>query len=136
MKPVKDALAIFNLFQFIKYSIFGGVGSLIDLFSFYLLNSYFDEVVIANIMSTLIGIITSYILNSRFTFHAFALKSMQIFRFFFVGIFGLIISTLLLIILNNFFIQSALFSKLVILPLIAILQFTVNRKWTFSDKNS
>jgi putative flippase GtrA len=124
-KTINEAILLF------KYLALGGIGALSD-FIVYVGLIYLDiQPMASNIGSTLIGILISYLLNSRFTFRQENFKLAQAARFFVVGFVGLGLSTSMLWTLIEFKIFSPINSKIVLMPLIAGFQFLLNRFWTF-----
>jgi putative flippase GtrA len=125
---VKNKRATIQLFS---YLTLGSIGAAIDSIIFLALsNSMFDPIS-ANIISTLIGILTSYILNARFTFRqSWSLRNSI--SFITVGLIGLLLSTLLIWFLISILHMSTFYGKMITLPVVAILQYTLNKKYTFA----
>ncbi len=120
--------------QLIKYGIFGGLGALSDFLVFTALHAWFHVPVIpANVVSILVGITVSFLLNSSITFAKTDYRAQRAMRFFAVGIAGLLLSNLLLYLLTSPLQVAAVWAKLVTIPIIALLQFVLNRSWTFAE---
>ena len=82
--------------QFIKFVIVGIINTSISFVTFFLLTKFFlinDK--IANIISYIVGVINSFILNKLWTFESkiFSFKELLLFGFFFLISFGLQILT-------------------------------------------
>ena len=118
------------LLQFFKYVFLGGIGATVDLLSFYLFTREFSSPLVANVVSTMLGIITSYLLNSRFTFKR-KYNFNQILSFTGIGFFGILLSTLILWSGVNLISATSLISKVVSMPIVALVQFTLNKHFTF-----
>ena len=119
--------------QFFLYVLLGGIGVTVDFGSYAFLLHLTIPPLFANCVSTILGIGTSYILNSKYTFNEKKLRAHIAAKFFSVGIAGLAASSLLLWVLTNLFSVSPIVSKVSLMPLIAIFQFLLNRKWTFGN---
>jgi putative flippase GtrA len=122
-----------ELLQLIKYLILGGVGAILDIFVFALLVIAGVTPLLGNIFSTSAGILVSYYLNSRYTFKASKKSQENLIKFFLVGIFGLILSSFSLWILIEGIKVIPIYAKIFVLPLIAIVQYSLNRKWSFGS---
>ncbi len=122
------------LAQLIKYGIFGGLGALSDFLAFTALHAWLHVPIIpANVVSILVGITVSFLLNSSITFAKTDYRAKRAMRFFAVGITGLLLSNVLLYLLTSPLQVAALWAKLVTIPIIALLQFVLNRSWTFAE---
>jgi putative flippase GtrA len=123
-----------NKSQILKYGIFGGFIALIDFSIYKLLIQYFDvKYIISNILSINFGILTSYVLNMRFTFKLNDYFSKRFFKFYSVGLLGLFISTTFLYIFINILKIDKIISKIIIIGIVAIVQFIINKFYTFKN---
>ena len=152
MQIIKQALHLLksNTFnQLLKYGIVGGIGFIIDLGVFWLLNNYLKthylfspflseflggklssntiDTSISHVISSVIAIVNNFILNSYFTFKVTDKKIKRFLSFFGIAAVGLVISTSLL----SFFIEmlgmADLVAKLTSVVIVAILQFGFNK---------
>jgi putative flippase GtrA len=114
----------------ILYLLSGGTGAISDFIIFKTLVDRSIDPIVSNIFSTFCGIGVSFLLNSRYTFSA-ALKFKTLVRFFIVGILGLAFSSIYLNYLITGFAVDPSDAKLSALPLIAGMQYSVNKLWTF-----
>jgi putative flippase GtrA len=119
-----------QVFQFFRYVFLGGIGAAIDLISFYFLIKVFISPLVANVVSTMLGVLTSYLLNSRFTFKS-RYHVNQILSFIGVGALGIILSTLIVWAGVNLISATNLFSKVISMPIVALFQFSLNNHFTF-----
>lgn len=118
--------------QLVKYGIFGGTGALSDFLVFAGLHTQLGTPAIpTNIVSILTGIGVSFLLNSRFTFAATDHRRVRALRFFTVGLTGLVVSNALIALFIGPLAMDAVPAKLITVPIIALLQFVMNRTWTF-----
>ena len=120
-----------NIRQFISYILLGGVGAGVDLSLYsYMVHSSVPAL-LANVISTIGGIGTSYMLNSIFTFKESRIRITTVTKFFTVGLGGLCLSTGFLWLLTEILLLSPILSKILVMPLIALFQFILNKRWTF-----
>lgn len=117
--------------QFLKYIIFGGVGVVVDYLLFLLLISQGVFYQTANAGGYLSGTVVSFLLNRELTFQVLDKAFYRFIVFTGVAFLGYLLSALLLFV----FVESAFLhakpAKLLTLPIIAVFQFTINRKITF-----
>jgi putative flippase GtrA len=119
-------------FELLSYTIIGIFSVFIDFFIYKVLMQTFSiKYIISNIISINFGILTSYILNTKYTFKLNDYFSPRFFKFYSVGLFGLIISTIFLYIFINILNIDKIYSKIIIIGFVAILQFLFNKLYTF-----
>lgn len=121
----------FGYLKLVKYLALGSIGALTDALLYYQLIYLKIQPIIANSCSVVVGILVSYILNSKYTFKKIKFNLTTATRFLLVGMFGLLVSNFILWILINFKDASSLTAKVVSLPVVALIQFNLNRVWTF-----
>lgn len=123
--------------QLVSYAIFGGTGALTDLAVYTTLVRAADAApLIANAVSVCCGVLTSFVLNSKFAFRRTDKRSIRLLRFFVVGLTGLALSTGLLSLLIAGGGMDPQVAKLVTIPPVVSLQFVANRLWTFAPLQS
>lgn len=113
------------------YAVIGAFSATLDFILFLILKGIFP-VLLANTISVTVGILTSYLLNSRITFRSSRNAKLAIYKFFAVGLFGLFISNIALWLLTDTLGFPEGPSKLVTLPFVALMQFLLNKFWTFT----
>ena len=118
--------------QFLKYIIFGGVGVVVDYFIFLLLINQGVFYQTANAGGYLSGTVVSFLLNRKLTFHILDKAFYRFIVFIGVAFLGYLLSMVLLFVFVESVSLDAKSAKLLTLPIIAIFQFTINRKITFS----
>jgi len=118
--------------QFIKYLTFGGIGFITDYAIFYIMIEDGINYQIANAVGYLSGTIVSFLLNRRLTFKVTDRVFSRFSLFAGVAILGYILSSFLLLVFVEYFDIYAKYSKLILLPIVAVFQFTINRNITFS----
>ncbi|MBW8010081.1 MAG: GtrA family protein [Chloroflexi bacterium] len=138
--------------RFIKFSVVGGIGTLVDFGTFNLLTSFLlVQPVISSVFSFLAALINNFILNRYWTYPDSRTKPImrQIFEFGVVNLIGLAIRTPIFILLekpsieffNKYNISGGLevdqlgynFSLAVAIGVVVFWNFFVNRYWTFGD---
>jgi putative flippase GtrA len=116
-----------------KYLMLGGVGASIDSIVFLSLNYVGILPLIANTVSTILGIGVSYGLNSKYTFNQAQYSRIAAIKFFAVGLVGLIFSNIILWLLIAMIDIQPFIAKIMTLPAVALVQFTLNKVWTFNN---
>lgn len=119
-------------FQFIKYLFLGGIGAATDTILFALMVSFGIDTLLGNTLSTLAGILVSYSLNTKYTFSQQRKIDLSLVRFLLVGLFGLVLSNLCLWMLVEKMALEPITAKIFILPFIALIQYILNKYWTFN----
>lgn len=124
---------IYNKFRnLILYGIIGGISSGLDFLIYYLLvNIVGIHYLIANTCSILIGITTSFTLNRHYNFKVKDKTKQRFVVFLCVGLFGLLLSTLILYICIQQLKLDELLSKLLSIVFVVVMQFIINKNITF-----
>ncbi len=128
-----------NLFlnkQFILYCVIGASGTLLD-FSVYslLLKSGMQNYQVANAISYASGTTLSFILNVRFNFRVTDKIPQRMACFFCVAFLGWLMSAGLLHLLIEHYNFNRYISKLATLVLVVLLQYNLNRLFSFRKAN-
>ena len=117
---------------FVLYVIIGAFCASLDFFVFMLLTHYLlINYLIANIISVNCGIITSFILNRHFNFKVKDKTMRRFLTFYAVGLLGLLVSSIFLWLFVEVFSVKVLISKLVVIIIITVVQFSLNKLITF-----
>ena len=127
---------LLNLFvkyrNFFLYGFIGVFSVLIDFGVFKILVEFFKiDYLIANIISIHCGILNSFLLNFYFNFQTKSKKNKRLLYFYIVGLFGLLLSSLLLYLLKNCLYLTATNSKYISIVVVSLFQFLINSKFTF-----
>lgn len=117
--------------QLILYCICGGLGVLSDMIVFYLAIMFGIGYQWANAGGYLAGTLVSFVLNRKITFAMPDQIIRRLVLFLAVAATGYLASALLLWILVDLTRIDAVYAKVLTLPLVVILQFTLNRWITF-----
>jgi putative flippase GtrA len=122
--------------QLILYGIIGLSGATIDLL-FYILfyKALSIPPGIASFMSVSTGIINNFILNSRHNFKVSDKLLSRFVNFYSIGVGGAILSAALILFLYDLFGVNPVIAKLLTIPPVVLLQFYLNRTYSFSDKH-
>jgi putative flippase GtrA len=117
--------------QFLLYCLFGGMGAFTDFAIFHLALASELGYQAANGLGYLAGAIVSFTLNRHFTFAVRDRTGSRLVLFLGVASVGFASSALLLWLLVGVFDVNAYVSKLATLPMVVLLQFSLNRRLTF-----
>lgn len=122
--------------QFIKWSVVGTIGAVVDFSLLYALHHLMGvNVYIANTVSFTVAVINNFLLNRYWTFRGMRHKeaSKQLPQFYLVSVGGYILNQMLL----AFFIELVglawYWSKALATIVVLVWNFVVNRQWTFRE---
>lgn len=118
--------------QFLLYCLCGGVGVTTDYGIFYLAISAGMWYQGANALGYLAGTLISFTLNRIFTFGVRDRVLQRLASFLAVAAVGFSASALLLWLLVTYAHLDARIAKLLTLPMVVLLQFSLNRRLTFN----
>lgn len=118
--------------QFLLYGVIGASGALLD-FLLYLLLIHATPLApaIATFLSVSVAIVSNFFLNSRFNFKTKDHKLFRLANFYAIGIFGAVLSGLIIYSLFNVFGIDPTLSKLLTIIPVVLLQYFLNRKYSF-----
>lgn len=128
---MNSSIAKEDVRKFFLYAACGGAGVLADLAVYAALLHFGIGYQKANLTGYLLGTLLSFTLNRRFTFGIYDQTLRRLALFFGVAAFGYGVSTLLLWILVEAGDLHPLIAKLLTLPVVLLVQFTLNRSITF-----
>lgn len=121
--------------KFVVYNIIGLSGASLDFIVFMLLtNSTSIDYRLINVFSVLIGITNNFFWNLKYNFKTNDRYIFRYLSFLSIGLFGLLISSLLLILLVDFLDYSKLIAKIITIAIVALIQFTLNSNISFRGK--
>lgn len=119
----------------ILYGIIGSFTSALDFAVFTMLSKYIGiHYIVANCISVLVGISTSFALNRSFNFKVKDKTGKRFIIFLAVGICGLVLSNLILFVGINMLNCDELIVKLASIVLVVGFQFLLNKFVTFKEK--
>jgi putative flippase GtrA len=120
-----------SVMQFIFYCACGGAGVASDLLIFYvtlLCGAWYQ---IANLIGYLFGTVVSFFLNREITFNVRDKVFIRLAFFMGAALVGFITSALLMWLMIDFLSVDAKIAKLLTLPAVIIIQYSINRRITF-----
>ena len=119
----------------ILYGIIGSFTSALDFAVFTMLSKYIGiHYIVANCISVLVGISTSFALNRSFNFKVKDKTGKRFIIFLTVGICGLVLSNLILFVGINMLNCDELIVKLASIVLVVGFQFLLNKFVTFKER--
>lgn len=92
-----------------------------------------DQLLFANGLGVVCGIMTSFTLNRKYNFKVKDKAAQRFVTFFLVGMLGLGISSCLLLTLVSYLGYNELVSKLITIAVVSIIQFLLNKTITFKQ---
>lgn len=119
--------------QFLLYCACGGIGVLSDLSTYYGLLFLSVNYQICNLMGYGVGTLISFFLNRRITFGVKNKLKSRFAMFIAVALLGYVSSAIFLEILVSIISVDPKISKIITLPLILLLQYSLNKKITFKQ---
>jgi putative flippase GtrA len=118
--------------QFLAFCTIGIINTTVDFIVFFMaIELLAADKIVANIIAWFIAVQLSYVMNSRFTFHeAFhQLNFKALAKFMLSGIVGLVVSTISLLILNQF--MDLMLAKLFSIFIGLVFNFTLAKYFVF-----
>lgn len=122
--------------QFLLYCICGGIGVLSDYSVFYIAITMGGGYQASNAVGYLTGTLVSFVLNRKITFDVRDQTTRRLAMFLGVAGIGFITSALLLELLVNLLAVDARYAKILTLPVVVVLQFSLNRWITFRQNRN
>jgi putative flippase GtrA len=120
--------------QFVRYGLIGITGASIDFLLFAVLSNHMFYLS-ANIISVSVGITNNFTLNTLFNFKVKSKFLIRFLSFYSIGLFGLLISSLLLTVLVSNLGLNHLLSKLITMGAVVAFQYYLNSRLTFRTIN-
>jgi putative flippase GtrA len=118
---------------FVLYQLIGVSGVLLDLVLFLVLyNVVGMDAQLATAISTSAGIINNFLLNSFLNFRMRDGMLRRFARFYSVGLLGIGLVALLLLVFHDWLGVDANIVKIASMPVVAVFQFFLNKKWSFA----
>lgn len=120
-----------NYRELILYGIIGAVSAGLDFCIYTLLLYCNSEFLIANTIGVVCGIFTSFTLNRIYNFKVKDKTKRRFIVFFTIGSFGLLISSCLMFCLVEWFGCNELYSKILTIFIVSLIQYLLNKTITF-----
>jgi len=123
--------------QFIKFSIVGGLGTIIDFSIYVLLTRFFlfwqENFLWANLLSISISATLNFILNKKWTFKDHSKKIFsQYIKFWVIVLTGLLIYQIIFYFSSEKLLIYDILSKIIAAVIVWIYRFILNKYWTFA----
>ena len=118
--------------KIVKFSIVGGIATLIDFIFLYIFKEFLNmDVIIANTLSFIISVTYNYIASIVWVFdiNKEKNKKIQFILFILFSIFGLVLNNIILYILTDIFNMYYLISKVVATFIVMIFNFITRKKF-------
>lgn len=116
----------------ILYGIIGSCSSFLDFITYtFLIRIDQFNYLIANCISVVIGIVTSFILNRKYNFKVKDKTAKRFSIFLLIGLCGMLMSNLILYICIDYLLLNKIISKLCSIIFVVIIQFILNKYITF-----
>ncbi|OGL75002.1 hypothetical protein A3C96_00065 [Candidatus Uhrbacteria bacterium RIFCSPHIGHO2_02_FULL_60_10] len=120
--------------QFTKFFLIGGFNTLLDYVLYWSLTRHFDfwgrHIVLATTLTYVIGTLSSYLLNSFWTFRQTSVSWGRAAIFGFVALSSLLLNSFIVFILTSIGLYD-IFAKMVATGMVLIWNFTMQKKVTF-----
>lgn len=118
--------------QLIKYGLIGVLGLIVDFGSFYLMTKHFKLISeIANIISSSLGLINNYFWNCFANFKVHDHLIIRFIKYYLVGQITTLFTTVCLFIFVTLLHQNQLVVKVIATIIATLIQFVVNKLFTF-----
>jgi len=117
--------------QLFLYGIIGGISAFLDFCVFTILHKLGVPYLIANVISTHVGIICSFLLNRHYNFKVKDKTKMRFLSFYIIGLIGLAISSGLLYLAVDCYHFNEIYAKIATIIVVALFQFILNKFITF-----
>ena len=117
--------------QLLLYCICGGIGVTADYFVYYSALTFGVWYQTANIFGYLSGTLVSFFLNRKITFGIRDKLAYRLAMFLGVALIGFSVSAVMLWFLVDLMLVDARIAKLLTLPVVVIIQFSMNRRITW-----
>ena len=121
--------------QFIKFSIVGGIGAIINFFILYSLTEWLKVwYLISAVLGFILAVMSNFFINKFWTFHNLAKEREalnQLLKFSVISVAGLIINTLIIYSLTEFTKFDYRLSWVFACAVVTFWNFFINKFWTF-----
>ncbi len=122
--------------SFIKFALVGCLNTGITIGTYSLLTYLNINYIIANVIGYSLGTLNSYIWNKNWVFKSKQEHKKVLFKFITVNLLTLGFNTLFLYLLVDKFNGSKFISQLLVTAVGLVINFSLNKIWTFKEENS
>lgn len=121
--------------SFVKYGLVGLVGLVVDMGFFYVFYEMLHiNYILSNIMSSSLAVVNNFILNSIFTFKVKNKLLYRFISFFSIALAGMALSSGMLAVMIDGLQMNSMMAKAISIFVVALIQYFVNKKLTFSER--
>lgn len=121
--------------HFYTYLFIGGIALLIELSVFIVLAQLLGfNLIISNATAMAAGMVTSFGLNYRYNFNVSDRFVLRFAGFAAVTLLSYLVSTTLIALLLNLPFMSLVIAKVITIPIVLLVQFTLNKRFTFASQ--
>lgn len=121
--------------ELILYGIIGGSCAFLDFVIFSAFVHIGINYLISNSIGVICGIVTSFFLNRKYNFKVTDKTERRFLLFFLVGLFGLMLSSLILYICVKQLDWNDFYAKILTIGIVSLIQFIINKTVTFKSDN-
>ncbi|MUG47204.1 GtrA family protein [Paenibacillus woosongensis] len=122
------------IINFIQYGIVGVIGTIIHTSVLTICVELFSiRPLISTVIGFLFSLITSYILNSFWTFKSASMQKGSFLKYFITCLLGLIINMVIMYIVVDIANKSYLFAQFIAVVIVPIFNFTLSKYWVFNS---
>jgi putative flippase GtrA len=122
-----------NIFQFLKFCFVGFINTSITFFSFSLLVYLDTNYLLANVVGYLLGMFSSFTLNSLWVFKGKKTNFSVLSKFVIGNIIILFLNTLFLYLLKNNLHINLYLAQIFVIGICLLLNFALSKFWTFNS---
>lgn len=114
----------------------GVVGLFVDMGLFYVFHEGMHlNYILSNVMSSSLAVVNNFILNSIFTFKVKDKLLYRFISFFSIALVGMAVSSGMLAVMIDGLHMNSMIAKAIAVFFVAMIQYYVNKKLTFSERN-
>lgn len=119
--------------KFIKFGLVGVLNTVITIIVFNILRVFGINMVVANSIGYICGMVNSYFWNNRWVFKSNSKDLKTVLKFIVVNLITMFINNLILILLVQNIGINEFIAQIIALVLITVINFIGNKLWTFND---
>jgi putative flippase GtrA len=128
---------IVKLFRssFVRYAFVGCLGLVVDMGLFYVFYELLHvNYVLSNIVSSSVAVVHNFLLNTWITFKVKDKLFVRFLSFYSIALVGMALSSGMLALMIDVMHLNSMVSKAIAVFVVALLQYYVNKHWTFGEK--
>lgn len=118
--------------KFIKFGLVGVINTIISIVIFNILNFIGADILVANTIGYICGMLNSYLFNNRWVFKVNSKEISTIGKFIVVNLITMLINNLILMLLVTYISVNATVAQIIALIFTTVINFIGNKFWTFT----